>query len=104
MAVMACAVSAQQITEFRQPGDVIRLEIKFDGADAPKIKTISLYLNAQTNPSDDQAGFMNWAQTQQFGATSPGKFLVEMKIPGTVMTLGGHPKPASEGHLKTGQL
>jgi hypothetical protein len=43
MAVIACsAVSAQQVTDFRRPGDVIRIEATFDGPEARKVNTISL--------------------------------------------------------------
>jgi len=59
MAVIACtALSAQQVTEFRQPGDVIRLEIKFDGTDAAKIKQVLISFNKQgAGPTSDQVGF-----------------------------------------------
>src|ERR1700677_3318688 len=59
MAVIASsAISAQQVTDFRQPGDVIRLEIKFDGTDAAKVKQILVSISKQgSGPSTDQIGF-----------------------------------------------
>jgi hypothetical protein len=82
IAVMICtSISAQQITEFRQPGDVIRLEIKFDGQDTAKITSVMLYLGARGNPLADQSGFREYMQSSRASATSPGKFIVEVQIP-----------------------
>ena len=79
-------LAAQEVTEFKRPGDVIRLEIKFDGPDAPKVKTVSLYLGTNANPANNQAGFANWFQTGEFGPSSPNTFDVDAKIPNNVAT------------------
>ena len=74
-------LTAQEVTEFKRPGDVIRLEIKFDGPDAPKVKTVSLYLGTNANPANNQAGFANLFQTGESGPSSPNTFDVDAKIP-----------------------
>jgi hypothetical protein len=89
MAVIACsAASAQQVTDFRRPGDTIRLEVKFDGPDASKISTVLLSLNAVGSvPASDQVGFQtsfnnpSWA-----GPTSPHTFDIEVVIPANAAT------------------
>jgi hypothetical protein len=88
MAVIACsAVSAQQVTEFKQPGDFIRLEIKFDGPDTAKIKSLALYFGSTGGRiPENQEGFKNFMNSQQFQPVSPGRFLAEIKIPEDVAT------------------
>jgi hypothetical protein len=41
----------------RHPGDVIKYEIKFDGPNADKIKSVNAGLNLRTSPPKDQVGF-----------------------------------------------
>jgi hypothetical protein len=88
MAVIALnAVSAQQVTDFRKPGDVIRVEIKFDGPDAGKIKQLSISLNKPDGQvPKDQIGFStnfgsNWVQE-----SLPLTFRVEVTIPPNIAT------------------
>jgi hypothetical protein len=89
MAVIACtAVSAQQVTDFRRPGDVIRLEIKFDGPDAAKIKQVLLSLNKPDGePPKDQVGFnTSFGSNGWIGEVSPFTFRVEATIPTNIAT------------------
>jgi len=89
MAVIALsAVSAQQVTEFRQPGDVIRFEIKFDGPDAAKIKRIILALNKPNGETPkDQVGFdTSFGSNGWTGEVSPLTFRVELTVPTNVAT------------------
>jgi hypothetical protein len=83
--VMACsAVSAQQITEFRQPGDVLRVEVKCDGPDAAKIKSVSLYLGMVGEAPKDQAGFDASFSGDRVNAVSPNTFIAEARIPNNI--------------------
>lgn len=85
MALIACnAVSAQQVTEFRQPGDVLRFEIKFDGPDATKVRTVSLYFGFIGQPPKDQPGFDAGFPGDRVGPTSPNTYILEAKIPTNV--------------------
>jgi hypothetical protein len=88
MAAIACsAVSAQQVTDFRRPGDVIRVEIKFEGADAEKITQVSLYLaKPDGTVPKDQTGFSTGFGGQSFGATGHRTFQADVKIPENVVT------------------
>jgi hypothetical protein len=71
----------------RHPGDVIKYEIKFDGPNADRIKTVYARMNTGQNPPKDQAGFSNQFSTLgQVQASSPRTFAVEMKIPDNVAT------------------
>jgi hypothetical protein len=88
MAVIACsAISAQQVTDFRQPGDVIRLEIKFDGTDAAKIKQVMISFGKQgSGPSADQVGF-NTSFGNNEGwvpQSAPLTFHVEATVPANI--------------------
>ncbi len=88
-AVIAChAVSAQQVTDFRRPGDVIRLEIKFEGPDAPRIKQVLISLNKPDGaPPKDQAGFTtSFGSGGWIGEVSPLTFRVEATIPPNIAT------------------
>jgi hypothetical protein len=89
MALIACnAVSAQQVTDFRQPGDVIRLEIKFDGTDAAKVKQVLVTLSKQgPAPSTDQIGFnTSFSNDNWLPESAPLTFRVDVKIPTDVAT------------------
>ncbi|MFZ0773515.1 MAG: hypothetical protein WCA49_08560 [Candidatus Sulfotelmatobacter sp.] len=71
----------------RHPGDVIKYEIKFDGPNADKIKTVSASLGMRVGPPKDQAGFNNGFGTQ--GSTrpsAPNTFIVEMTVPDNAAT------------------
>ena len=87
--VIACsAVSAQRVTDFRRPGDTIRVEVKFDGPDASNISTVLLSLNAVGSvPASNQAGFQtSFTNPGWSGPTSPHTFDLEVVIPATVAT------------------
>lgn len=87
MALIACnAVSAQQVTDFRQPGDVIRLEVKFDGSDAAKIQKVIASLERTSPALDDQVNFHANISTGWTSETSPHTFDVEIKIPDDIGT------------------
>lgn len=88
MVVIACsAVSAQQVTEIKQPGDVIRLEIKFDGLDAHKVKQVVARLDRISPASAaDQVGFTNNFQGDWIGEASPNTFHADITIPKDVST------------------
>jgi hypothetical protein len=77
------AASAQQVTEVKQPGDVIRVDIKFDGQDADKMTGVSLYLaKPDGNQSKDQVGFAaSFGSDSGFNPSAPGTFHAEVRIP-----------------------
>jgi len=85
-AIMCSALAAQQVTDFRRPGDVIRIEVKFDGPDANKIKSIVLYLSAVGSIPGNQIGFQNGFGGDWTDAASPHTFETEVKIPANVAT------------------
>src|SRR5580700_6225594 len=65
----------------RHPGDVIRYEIKFDGPNADRIKTVYARMNTG-QPPKDQTGFTSQFNTNGgVSATSPRTFTIEMKVP-----------------------
>jgi hypothetical protein len=80
------AVSAQTVTEIKQPGDVIRLEVKFDGPDAAKVKQISVRLDRTGAILADQPGFTSNFQGNWVTESSPKTFHVDIKIPDGVAT------------------
>ena len=69
------------------PKEILKFEIKFEGADADKIKTVHLYFNCQdAHPAPDQSGFTNnFGGTGTFKLVSPGTFEVEEGIPGSLL-------------------
>jgi hypothetical protein len=65
----------------RHPGDVVKYEIKFDGPNADRIKTVYARMN-MGQPPKDQAGFTSQFNTPgQVQPSSPKTFLIEMKVP-----------------------
>jgi hypothetical protein len=75
-------LAAQEVTEFKRPGEVVRFEIKFSGPDAAKVKAVSLQLNAKVGPSGDQSGFTTvFTSTKSFGPSAPNTFEAEAKVP-----------------------
>jgi hypothetical protein len=77
---------AQQAAELaKHPGEVIKLEVKFDGPDGAKIITIYANLSTQTERPPDQAGFMN-NFPGEFKLISPGLFEGDFKIPDTALS------------------
>src|SRR5208282_4476741 len=79
---MVChAVSAQQVTDFRRPGDVIRVEIKFDGPDAEKITHVSLYLSKPDGSAPkDQIGFAVGFNGPNYSPSSPHTFTLKSQF------------------------
>jgi hypothetical protein len=81
-------ISAQpqpsEVTEFRKPGDALHFEVKFNGPDADKIRSVSIDFNVTGNkPTADQTGFQRSFGGPTFTASSPRTFVVEAKIPET---------------------
>ncbi|HUE04886.1 MAG TPA: hypothetical protein VMR62_35365 [Bryobacteraceae bacterium] len=75
-------LAAQEVTEFKQPGDIIRLEIKFDGPDAAKIKSISIQFGTNAAPSVDQGGFSTSFRSEKtFEPSAPNAFYADATIP-----------------------
>jgi len=72
----------------RHPGDVIKYEIKFDGPNADKIKTVNASIGLTTPQAKDQiVGFSTGFGTPRpVAPSSPNTFVVEMTIPSTVAT------------------
>jgi len=71
----------------RHPGDVIKYEIKFDGPNADRIKTVSASLGMKVGPPKDQAGFNNgFGTSHAFTPSSPNTFVVEMTVPDNAAT------------------
>jgi len=87
-ALIACsAVSAQQVTDFRKPGDVIRLEIKFEGQDASKIKRVSAAFNIPSGATPvNQNGFGASFGGDAAVETAPHTYVVEAKVPNSAAT------------------
>ncbi len=70
----------------RHPGDVIKYEIRFDGPNADKIKTVSAQMVTNSIPRD-QSGFTNgFGTSHQFTPSSPKTFDIEMTIPNNIAT------------------
>ena len=81
------AVSAQQVTDFRKPGDAIRLEIKFDGTDAARIRQVNVMFSRQ-GPGEpaDQVGFSPSFGNGWTGESAPLVFRVEVTVPTNIAT------------------
>ena len=82
-ALLTCGLlQSQEAREApHHPGDILKFEIKFDGADAAKVKTIRIYLIPQDGPPPNQAGFNVTPQGGDFSPISPGVFQANLKIP-----------------------
>jgi len=80
------AVSAQTVTDFRKPGDVIRLEIRFDGMDANRVKQVLISFGKPDGPPKDQVGFNTSFGSGWIGEASPRTFNVEVTVPTGIAT------------------
>jgi hypothetical protein len=70
----------------RHPGEVIKYQIKFDGPNADKIKTVSAQMITNSIPKD-QSGFTNgFGTAHQFTPSSPRTFDIELTIPDNIAT------------------
>lgn len=88
LACMACSFLQAQEAKLlpKHPGDVIKYEIKFDGPNADRIKTVYARMNTRQVPPD-QAGFTGQFDTRgPVPSSSPKAFIVEMKIPDNAAT------------------
>lgn len=85
--LLACGLSqAQEAKELaRHPGDTIKFEVKFDGPDAAKIRTVSLYLQRRGPAPANQAGFDGGFRGKSFPAIADA-FHPEITIPDNAMT------------------
>src|ERR1700690_1692341 len=83
LAVLWCGISQAQVTELaKHPGDVIKFEIKFDGPNADKVKTVTASLGMKNGPPKDQAGFNNgFGTAHPFQPSTPKTFVIEMTVP-----------------------
>jgi hypothetical protein len=81
--LLACSLSQAQDAKVlpKHPGDTIKFEVRFEGPNADKIKTVTASLNMRVAPPKDQAGFTNGFGTQHpFSASSPNTFIIEMTV------------------------
>lgn len=70
----------------RHPGDVIKFEIRFDGPNADKIKSVDAGLGIKGPIPKDQSGFRGGAGANSGPPVSPDAFRVEIKIPDNIAT------------------
>lgn len=70
----------------RHPGDFIRYEIKFNGSDGNKIKSVGLVLHARSTMSEDQSGFSYVFDGEEAQSSGLGIFRQELKIPDDAAT------------------
>jgi hypothetical protein len=92
----------------RHPGDVIKYEIKFDGPNADKIKTVYAMMNTGQAPPKDQAGFTTQLNTPgQVHESSSKTFIIEIPIPDNTATGDYHLRVvgavAAEGSAEYGE-
>lgn len=79
-------IGAQRAVDYREPGDVIRLEVSFDGPDAARIKTVAVYLRDLNGLSSDQQGFMTQFNSNAVGPAHASTFDVSVQIPQSAAT------------------
>ncbi len=87
-AFLACSLSQAQEAKVlpKHPGDVIKYEIRFDGPNADRIKTVTAQMITNSIPKD-QSGFTNGFGTAHlFNPSSPKTFDIEMTIPNNIAT------------------
>jgi hypothetical protein len=83
----AIAQAQQAMPLARHPGDVIKYEIKFDGPNADRIKTVNAGLGIRGPIPKDQAGFSGGFGTNgPVGPSSPATFKVELTVPPNIAT------------------
>jgi hypothetical protein len=90
--VLVLAIGLRQIAHGQEakekalsPGDVIKLEVKFDGPGADKITTVYASLQTRAEPPSDQAGYMT-NFPGDFKLISPGTFHAEFTVPETAVS------------------
>jgi len=76
-------VQPQTINEIaKHPGQTIKFEVKLEGQDLQKVKSVSLYLGLRSGSiPTDQSGFTNEYRGGNFPASSRGTFRPEITIP-----------------------
>ena len=65
----------------RHPGDVIKYEIKFDGPNADRIKSVNAGLGLRTQIPKDQAGFAGGISENNIQPSAPKTFELSFKVP-----------------------
>lgn len=65
----------------RHPGDVIKFEVKFDGPNADKIKTVNVLLRLRAAVPQDHDGFSAGFGGDSVQSSAPNTFRPEIKIP-----------------------
>lgn len=90
---VCCSLSAQEAASIqpKEPDKPFTLEIKFDGPDAAKIKSISIWAVAKNVP-DNQAGFPSRVGLGSCEPKSPGLFEAQLQF--------GSNAPSSEYNLE----
>jgi len=81
---LACSLSQAEDAKVlpKHPGDIIKYEVKFDGPNADKIKTVGAGLHMRGPISKDQSGFIGSFGTGHQVLPSPSKtFILEMTVP-----------------------
>jgi hypothetical protein len=75
---------AQSISEFHKPGDILRLEVVFDGADVDNIQQTYLQFNISAAPRPEQRGFNTGFSSGPGEKVKPGVYDFSFKIPENV--------------------
>ncbi len=59
-AFIGCSLSAQEAAKIqpKHPGDVITLEVKFEGPDASKVKRVRAFFTAKTMDTNQMLGHL----------------------------------------------
>lgn len=93
---------AQELSEQpRHPGQVIKFEIKFEGADADKVKQVYIGLTLLGSVQPNQEGFKpNFNAGKWFTTTVPKVFQAEITIPEDVAS--GEYKLNIQGQAEAG--
>lgn len=65
----------------RHPGELIKYQIKFDGPNADRIKTVNANLSLRIQGPKDQAGFNGGMQTNGIPPSTPRNFELTFKVP-----------------------
>ncbi len=79
---------AQQVSELaKHSGETLKFEVKLEGQDAQKVKSVSLYLGSRNGSiPPEQSGFTNGYRGASFPAISTGIFRPEITIPANLAT------------------
>jgi hypothetical protein len=70
----------------RHPGDIIKFEIKFDGLNAGRIKSLNAGLSLRAPVAKDQAGFRTGFGAGAGSPSSPDTFRLEFTVPDNAAT------------------